>query len=87
METKLNCWEFKKCGREDGGVNAVELGVCPAYPDNGRLCARIAGTLCGGTVQGTFAQKLGNCMQCDFYRSSHYDKNSVMRQLSALKQI
>ena len=71
----MNCWEFKKCGREKGGVNVKELGQCPAYPDHGKSCARIAGTLCGGKVQGTFAMKLANCMKCEFYNSPHYDKS------------
>ncbi|MGD0283853.1 MAG: two-CW domain-containing protein, partial [Dissulfurispiraceae bacterium] len=31
----MNCWEFKKCGREMGGVNIEQLGVCPAYPHGG----------------------------------------------------
>lgn len=26
---KLNCWEFKKCGRETGGLKIKEMGVCP----------------------------------------------------------
>jgi hypothetical protein len=68
----MNCWEFKKCGREVGGVKAAELGVCPAYPDNGKLCARVAGTLCRGQVQGSFAVKLANCLKCEFYLSPHY---------------
>ncbi len=74
---KTNCWEHKKCGREQGSVKAAELGVCPAASETrvdgvndgkngGRACWAIAGTLCGGTVQGTFAHKLGDCMQCDF---------------------
>jgi hypothetical protein len=71
----MNCWEFKKCGREKGGAKAAELGQCPAYPDRGHSCARIAGTLCGGKVQGSFAMKLANCLQCDFYQSMHYDKS------------
>ena len=71
----MNCWEFKKCGREKGGAKAGELGVCPAYPDSGTTCARVAGTLCGGMVQGTFATKLGNCIKCEFYASVHYDKS------------
>lgn len=71
----MNCWEFKKCGREKGGVNEKELGRCPAYPDHGKCCARIAGTLCGGKVQGSFAMKLANCMKCEFYQSNHYDKS------------
>jgi len=70
----MNCWEFKKCGREKGGSKANELGVCPAYPDHGTHCAWIAGTLCGGKVQGSFAQKVSSCMKCDFYLSPHYDE-------------
>jgi hypothetical protein len=69
----MNCWEFKKCGRQRGGAKAAELGVCPAWPNDGHNCARMAGTLCGGKVQGTFAAKLPNCMACDFYSSAHYD--------------
>lgn len=75
---KLNCWEFKKCGREEGGAKAGELGVCPAASltcidgtnrgkNGGRACWAIAGTLCGGKVQGTFADKHMNCMECDFF--------------------
>ena len=70
----MNCWEMKKCGREAGGAKADELGVCPAYPDHGQHCARVAGTLCGGKVQGTHASKLASCMQCEFYQSEHYDR-------------
>lgn len=70
----MNCWEFKKCGREQGGAKARELGVCPSYPHNGTSCARVAGTLCGGKVQGTFATKLANCLQCDFYKSTSYTR-------------
>ncbi len=66
----MNCWEFKKCGREAGGMKAAELGVYPAYPAKGQLCWQIAGTLCGGKVQGRFAQKIGNCRECDFYKAA-----------------
>lgn len=75
---KKNCWEFKKCGREPGGNQVSELGVCPATEmrqanglnegDNGgRSCWAIAGTFCGGKIQGEFANKLNGCMGCDFY--------------------
>jgi hypothetical protein len=70
----MNCWEFKKCGREKGGAKAEELGVCPAYPKHGKTCAKIAGTFCGGKVQGTFASKLANCLVCEFYKSPQYNK-------------
>ena len=76
---KLNCWEFKKGGREPGGAKAVELGVCPAAVETrvhgtnsgqngGRACWALTGTLCGGRVQGTFAMKPKNCLDCEFYR-------------------
>ncbi len=70
----MNCWEFKKCGRVLGGEKVEEFGVCPAYPDGGKICARIVGTLCDGEVQGAFAMKLAHCMICDFYKSEHYIK-------------
>lgn len=77
---KINCWEFELCGREEGGKNAEELGVCPAFSqtitdgmnggkNGGRVCWAIAGTLCGGKTQGTFANKLDTCLNCDFYKS------------------
>ena len=76
--SKVTCWEFKKCGREPGGVKAAELGICPAATEvrthgtnggqnGGRACWALTGTLCGGHVQGTFAMKLGNCIVCEFY--------------------
>ncbi|MGC9976089.1 MAG: two-CW domain-containing protein [Syntrophales bacterium] len=71
----MNCWEFKKCGREAGGVNAKEFGVCPVYPIHGRKCAQIGGTFCGGKIQGTFARKLLDCLKCDFFQSRHYDRS------------
>jgi hypothetical protein len=75
---KQNCWEFKKCGREPNGEKSQELGVCPASTERqvhglndgingGRSCWAVSGTLCGGQVQGAFASKLGNCLECDFY--------------------
>lgn len=27
---KVNCWELRKCGREPGGANVSEFGLCPA---------------------------------------------------------
>ena len=75
MRSIMKCWEFMSCGREKGGNKSGELGICPAYPDHGRHCARIAGTLCGGKVQGRFAAKLMDCIECAFYKSIHYDKH------------
>lgn len=74
-----NCWEVKKCGREPGGVKAGELGLCSAATDKsyhgtnngkngGRSCWLVTGTMCGGTIQGTFAQKEASCLVCDFLK-------------------
>ncbi len=78
--TKTNCWEHKRCGREPGGAKEKELGSCPASTNftnmgknggkaAGRYCWKVAGTLCGGKVQGTFAEKMMNCSQCDFFKA------------------
>ena len=58
-----------------GGTKSTELGTCPAYPEYGQQCGRVAGTLWGGEVQCTFAKKLGNCQKCEFYTSKYYDKS------------
>ena len=34
----------------------------------GRTCWVVAGTLCKGEVQGSFAQKYKNCEKCEFYQ-------------------
>ncbi|MCI5221266.1 MAG: hypothetical protein D3924_00935 [Candidatus Electrothrix sp. AR4] len=71
----MNCWEYQQCGREKGGLHVPQKGVCPAYPDHGKHCARVAGTLCGGKVQGEFVMKLLTCVNCNFYNSKSYDKS------------
>ncbi len=68
-EKMENCWEILKCGREKDGAKADELGECIASKEGlGHSCWIIAGTFCGGKVQGTVAQKRLNCMQCDVYK-------------------
>ena len=75
---KKNCWEFKKCGRESQGSNTVELGVCPVSTEKrldevhggknaGRACWVVANSICDCEIQGSFNQKYGNCMRCDFF--------------------
>ncbi|MCP4176723.1 MAG: hypothetical protein GY756_03070 [bacterium] len=75
---KINCWEFKKCGREPGGKNIKDLGICPASTckeadgfcggiNGGRACVYITGTFCNGFKQGTFKDKKHLCKNCEFY--------------------
>lgn len=88
-----NCWEFKACGREPGGAKVAELGVCPVPGSNavdgvnhgtngGRCCWAVAGTLCGGQVQGTFAFKMSNCLQCDFFRTVNQEEGLEKAKLA-----
>ncbi|MHC4140077.1 MAG: two-CW domain-containing protein [Planctomycetota bacterium] len=96
---KLNCWDFNKCGREPGGTKSDELGICPAPTSTkldgvhagknaGRACWVIAGTLCEGKEQGTFALKEANCIKCDFYKSVSQEEfttfNTAKKLLDAL---
>ena len=91
----LNCWEFKKCGRQPGGSRVSELGECPASTDakadginggrnGGRICWALTGTLCGGKVQGTFAQKLTNCANCEFYGLVKTEQGKEFQSVKAL---
>ncbi len=85
---KLNCWEVKQCGREPGGENAEETGICPATTHErmdgihggknaGRTCWVVAGTFCGGRIQGTFAQKYGDCAMCDFFLKVKFEEKTA----------
>ena len=77
--TKLNCWELMKCERQPGGEKVDELGVCPASIESrtdgmnsgkmgGRSCWAITGTFCHGRIQGEFASKMSDCVDCELYR-------------------
>lgn len=87
---KKNCWEYQKCGREYGGENVAQYGVCPAAIDKtfngmnegenaGRYCWKVAGTFCGGEVQGTFAQKFKDCLKCNFFKEVANDEKLCLK--------
>lgn len=84
---KLNCWDIRKCGREPGGTNNADLGICPASEDTscdglnggnnaGRICWAIAGTFCDGKVQGDFAQKSVSCMSCEIFKQVNVEEGT-----------
>ncbi|OGD68441.1 hypothetical protein A3E89_00340 [Candidatus Campbellbacteria bacterium RIFCSPHIGHO2_12_FULL_35_10] len=56
-----NCWEHGK------GCKVKE--DCPAYPNNGRICFSVTGTLCHGAIQGNYKDKQSVCRACDFYKN------------------
>ncbi len=85
---RLNCWEFKNCGRQPGGHRSNELGICPVTTygnlsgvhggrNAGRACWVVAGSLCGGKIQGAYAQKLNNCWRCDFMNKVKREEDSA----------
>jgi len=89
---KKNCWEFTQCGREPGGANADDMGVCPAALDSeangihggkngGRICWAVAGTFCKGERQGSFVDKQLSCMNCDFFRQLKNEEGKRFRLL------
>jgi hypothetical protein len=80
---KINCWEFKKCGRQPGGHKVSELGICPASTEirtngihggknGGRCCWAVLATNCSGgnSKESLFSQKLKECISCEFYKKT-----------------
>jgi hypothetical protein len=93
---KLNCWEYKRCGRQPGGNRTNDLGICPVATHQelhgahggvnaGRACWAISGSLCGGKVQGTYAQKLTNCWRCDFMNAVKKEEETSTLGFSATR--
>ena len=77
-DKKINCWEFKKCGREPGGKNALAKGVCPAATESradgihegingGRCCWVISDSYCKINEDGQVIGHFVDCRTCDFY--------------------
>ncbi len=84
-----------KCGRGPKGKKVGILGVCPAARErrldrvhgginSGRVCWVVAGTFCGGTVQGTFAKKQVACKRCDFYKKVQHEEGKEIESATSL---
>lgn len=57
----MACWKAKDC------TNVR----CPVFDNETDLrCWHMAGTYCGGKVQGEFAKKFGNCKLCEIYKAA-----------------
>jgi len=83
----INCWEFKKCGRQPGGENFEEFGVCPAATDTtvngtnggkngGHFCWKINGTFCNDKIQALTAINITTCIECHFFKKVKEEENS-----------
>lgn len=78
---KINCWEFKKCGREPGGTQITSLGVCPTSIktsvnginggiNGGRVCWLVAGTYAKHKAElasCVVVKNVSSCYECDFH--------------------
>ena len=86
----INCWEFKQCGREPGGFNTSELGVCPVSTyeqvsgvhsgkNGGRCCWIFYGAFsCGAGDPKTFDEHIETCNQCTFYMLLHKSEEMLV---------
>ncbi|KPJ99674.1 MAG: hypothetical protein AMK71_09365 [Nitrospira bacterium SG8_35_4] len=77
MVKKYNCWEFMKCGREIGGTNASQSGVCPIAAElaanglnggvnAGRICWVVASNANNGKGKCSDLRREHRCFQCQF---------------------
>ena len=83
MRHKLNCWEFKNCGREPGGALADQLGVCPTAlelrrdGDNGGIAAgRVCWTVPLEKHSGQSLKCCSDkaCLTCVFYKRVQFEE-------------
>ncbi|MBS1113079.1 MAG: hypothetical protein H6Q92_842 [Nitrospirae bacterium] len=95
---KLNCWEFKKCGRQFGGEKVSELGLCPVVIEislegthdgesGGRACWVLEGTICKGYIHGNFIEKQRECEKCDFYEYVKQQEGNNFLSIATLLKI
>lgn len=77
MRRRLNCWEYRNCGRERGGLMVALLGECPVSTQMkldgqnggvaaGRACWLVPDTACKPI--DTSACEARRCHECEFYR-------------------
>ena len=79
----LNCWEFKKCGREPGGSRTAELGLCPAAVNpafyavhGGKNGGRACWVATSGVVDGDVCPE---CRECEFFQLVRREEGESFR--------
>ena len=92
---KSNCWEFRNCGRQPGGENVGDLGLCAAATTSimdgvhggdkgGRACWIVVGTQCGHAPEMTPDKRKRACMSCDFYNMVKDQEGTNLKQAEEL---
>lgn len=86
-----------KCGRGPKDSREKNVEPCPVVKErrldavhggnrSGRACWVVAGTFCGGNIQGTFAQKDIACKRCDFYKKVFAEEGAKIESNHSLLQ-
>ena len=94
----LYCWEFYSCGREPGGKNITNKGVCSIFENKhlsginsgqygGRICWAVSGTLCLNKVEGVKAKKIDSCMRCEFFKKVQMEEPRTKFRLFPSKKL
>jgi hypothetical protein len=83
--TDIKCWEIKKCERQKGGMKLYQLYECIASKyEMGHSCWAIAGPLCSGKIEGTFAQKVNFCTSCKVYHLYNHSRGKPGRLVQTM---
>ncbi|MBD3402113.1 hypothetical protein GF420_04405 [candidate division GN15 bacterium] len=90
MSRKLNCWEFRDCGRERNGVLADVKGVCPvalALEYDGMNDGQAGGRVCWmirrcPVTASAFppGERTSDCHLCTFYRRVAHEEAGRTRE-------
>lgn len=63
----LKCWEHFNCGKIK----------CPAYHSNDLCCWLQCGTHCHDEIQGTWLEKMEECIKCEVFVKNFQEKDSI----------
>ena len=77
-DNRMNCWEFKQCGREPGGRNVEKYGRCSVPvsvehngmnngKNGGRSCWILREAACEKIMRACRVDEIKECRQCRFH--------------------
>ena len=98
---KRNCWEVKRCGREEGGKNVESHGVCPAATqecldglnngkNGGRSCWVVEDTncaSCSGMYADPCATRISTCLKCEFFEIVAVEESESYISTMVLREV
>jgi len=90
MSLKLNCWEYRNCGMEPGGIFAKIYGACPVpamMKLDGVNGGRGAGRACWIAINDASAPRPSvcrssrlSCHSCEFFKRVHCEEAVGIKQ-------